>query len=834
MCHSPRGDLIWIYQENNEFPFDLAVADIDGDGLDETLAVTAGGRLLVLDHTGAARWIYRHPVPLYQVCVLSLPEHTRLICAGGVDGRVLFFCPDGVLRNTVAFGRVIRHLRGGIVSDAGYDQLAIATTTGGLSGDLSLILFDPQSMTRLWEKEDLGVRTANSGKRFFSMALADLDNDGFAEIILSASWGDRGLLYGFDRAGNQVLAATANDAVPRVPYRMNRLVVVRAPDGRVSGLVGVFANILVLYKADGSFDSIVESSYDFSGGCFDTASGTLYLGSSPSGGDGVYAISFKHADWKNAFRTITPIGRLAEVERNLDELRRRVADFRMPSYQPEPGKPRFLSHGSSSSSIPVFTYTQIAEDGALWCRHRDKRMPHDMSASRIIEEARCHEREGREFALWAGHGKAVYASPETFNAILEAAPATFQCFIFAEMEHIDDDFREVVAGVLIPLAERCKKYGKKIIFRNKNVYWAGTCYTEYLQRFFFDPRFRDVFIPSMEETNCRTQELSLAGRVGLWLAGRFDHWAARAVTDNAAFDRMWEWSSQQTLSHQIRQLCLRAALGADHFLLDVFQDRYSDRLLAQLEVVSAMIAGGAIVVPQREDLLSVSPLCLGMRNPPDPRFIASGMNGHRYDFPADAAEPRVFDRLDAYWGAAPLRDHDFSSYGFGLRRRMLNFLPECPYGLVCVVPDDADLEPLSWFHEKVSTDGAYFYDEEGRAVSPVAYKPIMLRRLEDAASRLPVRVSGGVAWTAARLDPRHLRVMLLDSGYTDPAPRQARIVLQNVQALCATDLLSGAALSAARGVIEVAVPAGSLVIIDVETKNDIQRSSRGAFPAHLR
>ena len=97
-----------------------------------------------------------------------------------------------------------------------------------------------------------------------------------------------------------------------------------------------------------------------------------------------------------------------------------------------------------------------------------------------------------------------------------------------------------------------------------------------------------------------------------------------------------------------------------------------------------------LYIPRREELLSVADLFLGIRSPPDREYIAHGVNGHTYNFDVTRIVPMVLDRLDCYWGAAPLAEHDFSSYAYGGERRMLNFLPKFPYGMVGIVPDDID------------------------------------------------------------------------------------------------------------------------------------------------
>lgn len=55
LCFTRDGDLLWKNQANRSLPLDLDVADLDGDGRDETLVASADGVLYVLDHAGQLR-----------------------------------------------------------------------------------------------------------------------------------------------------------------------------------------------------------------------------------------------------------------------------------------------------------------------------------------------------------------------------------------------------------------------------------------------------------------------------------------------------------------------------------------------------------------------------------------------------------------------------------------------------------------------------------------------------------------------------------------------------------------------------------------------------------
>lgn len=98
-------------------------------------------------------------------------------------------------------------------------------------------------------------------------------------------------------------------------------------------------------------------------------------------------------------------------------------------------------------------------------------------------------------------------------------------------------------------------------------------------------------------------------------------------------------------------------------------------------------------------------------------------------------------------------------------------------------------------------------DGDGRDEAPVA--------LRDAASRLPVRVHGEVAWAVVRLDAAHVRVTLIDPGYTDPADRSARIVLQHFDGLECRDILTNEKLPINDRSVALLVPAGTLRVVDI-------------------
>lgn len=812
LCFTPDGQRLWQARTGGFFPFDLAVGDIDGDGLDESLVASADGKLYAFDHDGHPLWVFAKTPPLFQVCIARLAGSAPVILAGGVEEVLYKLSPQGEMLKTLQAPNCIRHLRAGNILGEGRDFAALATTSGGLYGRLSLLLVDPADLSVRWKKINLGTTAFNSGKRFFSMVILDMNKDGRDEILLSNSWGEHGRIFAFNHEGNQIFSTT-DERIPNVPYRMNLLR--HAKRGDDEFVLGHFGNVLIVYILDGSCREVLSSPYSFADGVFDPVNKTWYMGSEVSGGDEIVALRLDQPGWKQAYAKVKSIGRLAQIEANMARLREQIAAFHPPAYQPAPRDALVISRKPAGRNdrhlafLDNWTWSQKYDDrNELWCRDIDGRKRYDMTAEEIAAAARKLEEQGRDFAVNSGHGHAVHFPLSTFEKILAAAPNHLWGFEFSEMEGVDDHMQEVVEKILLPLAELCLARGKHIVFHNKNVFWSGTCYVPFWKKVLMNGKFRKVFIPALEESNSRTQELSLSGRIGLWQTGVFDRWSCRVITDNANFDRMWEYGGQQVLSHHFRQLVSTATLGADVF----YNTIQRGPLVPQLTLFYDMLEKGIIHIPAREELLSLSEVSLGMASPPAAEYLKHGANGNQYTYPRDEQPQMVFDRMDGYWAGTPLQPHDFSRYGMGLDRRMCNFLPENPYGLVPIVP--ADL-PAGKRPDKVfTTDGRHFY--EGNSKREAAeFRPTVEAALREAAAKLPVRVAGPAHWSVVRLDPTHVRVTLIDPGYLDPAEREVEIVLQYLTAAQATDILSGEKFDIRSGRIKLNIPAGTLRIIDV-------------------
>ena len=841
LCYTHDGDLLWKNDSNRSLPLDLAVADLNADDRDETLVASADGTLYAFDHTGEPKWQFRREPPLIQVCPVTNKHQGTVILTGGIEKKLYALSADGEVLHTLELPYPIRHIRSGNLLDDGNNYAAVVTAKNDRSRYF-LQLYDA-NLKPVWQKP-VGLATTNptEGTKYFvpwaayrvavfSMLPIDINNDGTDEILLTDHFEKKGIFYAYDGRGEKVLTSSSKGIRGRA-YRMNLLTRITMPDSNEDQVVGLFGNQLIVYDLAGKIEQILDASYALSCAAFDEKTGTLFLGSSISGGDGIYALNLNQPGWQEAFQTLKPVGRLAQVEKNLATLAEQVERYQLPPYQ-RPPKPTTVVTGKSADEIrelyldehdyenvSFVQFNLLTEDydrdilEAPWDTKRETRHKYDKTAEEIVAFALEREERGEPFALWAGHGNdPFYMRLTTVEATLEAAPTTCRALVFPEMERTDDAMQYAVRTHIVPIAELCRKHGNaKIVLRNKNIFFNASCYLDFWRKILLDGQYNDIFIPSMEETNGRTQAISLSGRMGLWLTGHFDRISGRAVTDNANFSRFWEWGAQQNLSHLMRSMVLRTSLGADTILVNIYQG--DPRSLAPLY---RMLEKGVIAIPERNELLSVADLCLGMK-PPSEAFLKHGKNGHLISSYEPRSTQMVFDRMDCYWGGAPTDPSDFSNYAMGSRSRMLNFLPTNPFGLIASIPATTDLAASPFFRNMLVTDGEVFYNAQNQPVSATDYKPTALAALKKSAARLPIRVEGQVAWTVVRLSPKHVRVTLIDPGYISPANRKAKIILQHLNPIASRDALTNARLPMVENTLSLTVPAGTLRVVDIAHK----------------
>ncbi|RMF87221.1 MAG: hypothetical protein D6741_20820, partial [Planctomycetota bacterium] len=456
---------------------------------------------------------------------------------------------------------------------------------------------------------------------------------------------------------------------------------------------------------------------------------------------------------------------------------------------------------------------------------RDRRKKYTATSDEIYAKLTSALAGYPGIAFWGGHGNDPYqVSLPTLRRVLEASGEKLVVVIYPELEDPSDEFAYVLNDLLYPLAETAQKTHDKIYIRTKHFFWETAIYHPMWSRL-LSGEFSDVFVPSMEETTDKTQELSVAARLGVWTAGCTDDWGARCARDNPSFDRMRQFSHQMLPNHFLRNQVFTIAYGA----------RYMNNVAVDQDYMSVLwelIAKGILYVPKRGEIVSFSPVRLGMIEP-DPDFEDQGNNVKWTTFfdPEYERQNRfVFERTNGSWPAAPLTEWDFSRIAAGAWERRQNFLPSYPHGLVLIGPhgDTFDRRLRENLHplyrdimQEFVTDGRWYYTPDGKKQPPQTYYRTVEQAIKTAAEKLPLTVEGQVAWVAAVSAPHHIRLTVIDGGYLNPNDRQARVTFHAVTPVEVRDLVSGETISTTERTVTIDVPCGLFRFFDVTIREPL-------------
>jgi len=325
----------------------------------------------------------------------------------------------------------------------------------------------------------------------------------------------------------------------------------------------------------------------------------------------------------------------------------------------------------------------------------------------------------------------------------------------------DPEFGDVLGHLFHPLAEYAQSRNSRIVLRSKNIFFQSTMYMPHWHRF-LSGEFKDVFISSMEETTDKTQDLSLAGRIGLWASGVMDAWGMRCSRDNPSYDRSRQHSYQKLPNHFLRTTVYSLAYGA----------RYTQNTYTDPETMSLfweLVAKGALFVPRREEIVSFSPVHLSITDP-DERYVEEGTNNKWtvfYDPEEETANPMVFSRVNGTWMAARPTPWDYSTIAFGAKERRQAFIPTFDKGMVLITPvqngihaapSDHRRKLVEYLHPlyrdiigEFVTNGRDYLDSNSNRTYPAngdTYREIAAE-IRERSKLLPLTVSGDVAWVDA-------------------------------------------------------------------------------------
>lgn len=873
-----EGHIEWLNPLSGYMNHDIWCDDLTGDGADEILAANADGAVYCLSLQGELLWKFQPTdAPMNSVCVVRNEDTPYVVC-GGYDMNMYYLTARGDLVKTIpsstysketTWGRpgakpqpenyrhIANHLRV-IPQPDGSDFLAVHGILH-LKSLGRIYLFKPLA--------DLPFQMQEVPRKLVSGAIGafrvcDPDGDGVYEVLAGGSGGkDSARLYRCDPLRGTFEAFNLMETFGRYLGRGYRVVQpTTIPDGpgyRYLALVGQHI-VLIPPALDPAGAEILETRYSYNDLWKDPITGRIILASAQSGGSCIHLIDPRDPTWKDAYRNLTPPGKIATILENTERVRMGLKEFTPPAW--EKPQPVYLMSESIPDSVrsvydhirahyssPVFLrYLRLDKQERSWRLvkdaageylfrddiyrdKRDARMRYVLSQEEVLQTVLPQYEGAPGVVFWGGHGNDPYMfQRETLERVLDGAAGKTTVLIYPEMGDISSHFEYALNDLFYPLAAYAQKRNGKLYLRSKGDCWQAIVYLP-MWKGFLSGKYADVFVPALEETGGKVMDLSVAGRVGLWASGAANSWGARAVEDNASFSGIRKHCHQRLPNHFLRNMVYAISLGAQFInSFPVDQDYMS--LLWEL------IAKGALYVPKRSEIVSFSPVHLSVTTP-DPDYLEEGNNLKWltfYDKEREENNPMVFSRMNGTWPGAPVTQWDFSRYAAGVKDRRLHFLPPYPNGLVLITPPqngslaDKDaprgaladhLHPLyRAILKEHLTDGKYYCSAEGGEKRRAdQYYRTVEADIEAGAKKLPLTVSGDVAWVAAQTAPTHIRLTLVDSGYINPHARTANVAFHTVKPVKVTDVLDGKAFDLSDpSAVRVDVPLGLFRFIDVE------------------
>jgi hypothetical protein len=871
------GELLWEH-DTGAFCFDLRLSELDGRGL-TALAACADGTLHAYRAEDGQHWSYRADGPLYQVTCGRLNGVDQQVFTAGVDHHIHVLEPSGqpVDRWPVPFVEVPapEHRPGETFRLQGAVRLMDCADLTGTGRDHLIYTDQPRSqhcdVFAVGEGHDIlwHTRIEIEGQFNFNMhslAVGDLTGDGRADLVFASGRAARNYfgLVRLDADGNPLKHwinddgannGNHNEYIYRMPaIEIAPLPVERDPQQR-PGIYWVMGPEVMLFDRDLHELDRVVASLSFTNLAMvpgQTPPAAL-LASSPNGDDTVYRLSFEDG-WADAVETLERQGRVAEIGRQIRQVTRGLEGRdALPSASVD--RPylieiaacklhadrlhwpqKYLEHHQwVRAQLPydnldlatVFWVSEIGgdrrPDGGTW--ERDGRMDYGLTREQLVEFARKQEEADAPFLLQTAHGNGRFLTLETSQAMLEVAPRTLRGFVCAETKPQESEhYPYYVNHHLKPLAEMCLAHGgKKIILRDKGATWLTNTTIPAFRALLECGDYRGVFVPCVEDTNVATPELSLAVRVGLWLSGVTDHWAARVTGDNFTINRMFAWEAVMHGHPSLRMMLAHAALGAEVFMFHHGGDNYHGEGDWQIEdsplrwhdvgIESELpflhlLGQGLLKPPKRDELAHLAPVHLATRETSE-RCHAGAVNRHSHDGfgQYDEADAYVFSHMDCYWGNSPSPKNHASTYLYGNVRQFGNFVPPSPSGFVPIMPAWARPRPPVETPHRWTTDGDDF-EYQGQTLSAAEGRPRILEQIEQHRSDLLYAAEGDdVFLQIARFDD-YDQVLIVDPGVVDPEARTVTLQVNDPAIERLHDVITDDWIDVVGGEVSLTVDAG--------------------------
>lgn len=868
---SCKGKLLWENKLSGFMNHDIWCGDLDGDKKDEIVTANADGTIYCLNSEGKLLWSFkRNSAPMYAVNIVKKGTKNYVV-AGSFDKSIYYLSSKGELMKEIKtstfsiekpWSKYKKDLPKPGVSTAnfirtlkqkdGTEVLVVLASNNHMNVPGTLYFFKPLEALPFKKVTIKATKTLKKQIRIRPIGdfkSIDVDNDGNEEAVLGASAHSNDLLISTYDLEDDAFSFHKINKV-RFGYDIAQTVLLK--NKKENLYLTRIGNQIRIYNPlkTPSTEEIIQGKYAYNDVWKDEKNQKVLLASSQSGGSCIHVLNIENSKWKKEYKKLTPKGKIAQILENTKKSRALLKAYQKPKTD-NISQPVYLMTEKVPDNLiglknniekkyknPIFLnslhmrnvekFDRSGFDNKKYQKSKDRRKKYTLSGEEAVEQISAQFKGGPGVAYWGGHGNDPYMfSIETTKKVIDNAKGKKTVLIYPEVEdHNEDNLNFLLNDLIYPLAKHAQDKNANIFLRSKNIFWLGSNYLKPWSRL-MSGEFADVFVPSMEETTDKTMELSLAGRMGMWASGAVNSWGTRAVPDNVSFDRSKQLGNQRLPNHMLRMLIFHTANGAqfiNNFAVD--QDYMS--------IYWELIAKGALYVPKRNEVLSISPVHISMKTP-DHHYLNDGSNVKWttfYDEEFEKNNSFVLSRMNGNWPGAPVTEWDFSNYAAGVKERRLNFLAPYENGLVLFTPPQKgvfatknaprgllkdNLHPIyKNITKEYITDGHNYYSADGKKTYKAdEYYKIVASDIKASAKKLPITVSGDVAWVVSQVAPKKLRLTIIDNGYINPEESKAVVRFNTIKPKEIKNVLTKESYEISNSVSKIEIPLGGFQFVDV-------------------
>ncbi|NLR93849.1 T9SS type A sorting domain-containing protein [Flammeovirga agarivorans] len=589
----------------------------------------------------------------------------------------------------------------------------------------------------------------------------------------------------------------------------------------------------------------------------------IVLSGPMNGDDHFYVVDVSTSDWQQQARKIAYRGAFKEVNDNLDELTNSLQQIKTEEKEENREPIWFVSSsfggwlGWDMTADNCNIRAQAAYDEmqkwyakiggsknvrlaltmntAIYGETTQDENP-KITAEGVIAFCKALANKGVYFSIIIGHGSHLYMTPETLASIYEASIVDGECYMMARSKELRTDeyfdFYTPMLDAVLEKAEAIKAKPPMIMLCAKGAIISSFSQEQGDEYF---PKYRDILVPGVENSNVGVQDLSIQERVGLWMNGDVKNWGCNIIGDNLTPNRVAEWGGMRNAHVVLRQMLSQYALGAKVFRLtsvtskenplytrgdvsdkeEEWTQAYQKGVLNFLKIVESGIYPHA---QSPSEMKGISPVAVTLYNGTERMKEQHYKHDHEL-YNADIKE-YVLSRLACWNAFNDVPQTDVTSYISNAKRRFDNMLPTSEGGFVTFVPhrQSVEVEGNNWCNVAYQTNGDSWDDfslQQGREH--------ILSELRVQKKNLDFYVDGTCFWQTLRKDndPLTYYVMLMGNSFLTPEESLVSFKAGNtLTGSCEViDQLSGNSLgilSSTENEIAIKIPKGVPRILRVE------------------